>query len=86
MATDKLTREFESPLTLNTLPKPRCWSFLKTEAIGQYKVILETPDMKQSLLTEISVTVPKDKIAVISVRASVGLADKPEPIPVEVEL
>ena len=86
MDADKLTREFETALTLDTLPKPRCWSFLKTEASGQYKVILETPDKKQSLLTEVSVTVPKDKIVVISVRASVGLADKPEPIPVEVEL
>jgi len=83
---NKLTREFELPLTVATKPKPRCWSFLETETGGTYKVFLEGPDKKQSVLAEISVTVPVGKVATVSVRTSVGLADKPKPVPVEVGL
>ena len=76
---DTISKEREEVLTLSTWPKPRLWSFLQTETEGTYKVILEGPDKKQSLLTEISVVVPKEQIATISVRTALGLADKPKP-------
>ena len=83
---DKFVREFEAPLVVTTEPKPRQWSFLQTETGGTYRVLLEGPDKKQSLLTEISVVVPGEQVATISVRTALGLADKQKPQPVEMEL
>ena len=74
---DVLKKERADKLTKDSLPKPREWSHFETVVPGDYRVLLEAPDKKLSVLSEVDVQIPEGKQATISVRTSLALIDIP---------
>jgi len=79
---ESFAREVPGAVTVDTKPKPRAWSFVRTTESGTFSVVLRSPSGVEQALAEVSVIVPDGKIGSISVRTSVALMDEVKP-PVE---
>jgi len=80
---ESLVREVPGAVTVDTKPKPRAWAFIRTTESGAWKIVARSPGGKEQALAEITVVVPAEKVAVISVRTSLGVEDEVKAPPPE---
>jgi len=80
---ESLVREVPGALKVDTKPKPRAWAFVRTTESGTWSIVARSPGGKEQALAEVEVVVPADKVAVLSVRTSLGVEDEVKAPPAE---
>ena len=75
---ESLVREIPGAVTVDTMPKPRSWSFIRTTESGTWSIIAKSPSGVEQALAEVAVVVPDGKVGVLSVRTSLDLVDEPK--------